>query len=68
MPAKVFPRPVIEPDRPWESRAIAHYGTVLPDPDGGYRMYYTDFSPEKRDAARQQVGRRQSAIHASMPK
>ena len=52
MPAKVFPYPVIEPDRPWESRAIAHYGTVLPDPDGGYRMYYTDFSPEKKDASR----------------
>lgn len=44
-PAKIFPNPVIEPDRPWEGRILCLYGTVLPDPDGGYRMYYSNFTP-----------------------
>jgi hypothetical protein len=45
LPARVFPYPVVEPDRPWEGRVIALYGTVLPDPDGGYRMYYSRLQP-----------------------
>jgi hypothetical protein len=43
LPAKVFPHPVIVPDRPWEGRNLTLFGTVLPDPGGGYRMYYTDW-------------------------
>ncbi len=44
LPAKVFPKPVIEPDRPWESRTLAFYGTVIDRPEGGYRLYYTDWA------------------------
>ena len=47
LPATVFPRPAIEPDRPWEGRILALYGTVLPDPAGGWRMYYTNFRAGK---------------------
>jgi hypothetical protein len=45
LPAMPFPKPVIEPDRPWEGRSVVLYGTVLPDPNGGYRLYYTNFTP-----------------------
>jgi len=45
LPAEVQPRPVIEPDRPWEGRILSLHGTVLPEPDGtGWRMYYGDFA------------------------
>ncbi len=45
LPANVFPRPVLEPERPWEARYLTMYGSVLPDPAGGWRMYYTDWAP-----------------------
>jgi len=45
LPAKVYPRPVIEADRPCEGRMVALYGSVLPDPAGGFRMYYSNFEP-----------------------
>lgn len=43
LPATVFPRPVLEPDQPWEGRNVVLYGTVLPDPAGGWRMYYCNW-------------------------
>ena len=45
LPATVFPKPVIEPDRPWEGRMLTLFGTVLPEPEGGWRMYYSTFEP-----------------------
>ena len=44
LPATVFPRPVIEPDEPWEPRMLALFGTVLERAGGGYRIYYTGFT------------------------
>ena len=41
-PAKIFPRPIIKPDRPWEARILALYGTVFQQRDGSYRMYYSN--------------------------
>ena len=48
LPARVFPEPVLQPDRPWEGRILALYGSVLPNPGGGYRMYYSNFVPGGR--------------------
>jgi hypothetical protein len=45
LPAKVYPYPVVTPDRPWERRVLAMYGSVLPRPGGGYRMYYSNHAP-----------------------
>jgi len=45
LPAKIYPYPVIEPDRPWEQRILAFFGTVVEQP-GGYRIYYTNWSPQ----------------------
>lgn len=45
LPAKVYPEPLLRPDKPWEGHCISLYGTVLPDPDGGWRMYYGNFNP-----------------------
>ncbi len=44
LPAKIYPEPVIVPDKPWESRMLVLFGTVL-EYSGGYRMYYCDFAP-----------------------
>lgn len=44
LPAKVFPNPVIVPDKPWEGRMLAFFGTVLAH-EGGYRLYYTQMKP-----------------------
>lgn len=44
LPAKIYPYPVIEPDRPWEQRILTLYGTVV-EVAGGYRLYYTNWSP-----------------------
>ena len=44
MPATVFPEPVVVPDKPWEPRILAIFGTVLEQEDGSYRMYYTGFT------------------------
>ena len=30
MQAKVYPDPMIRPDKPWEGRCLKLYGTVLP--------------------------------------
>lgn len=45
LPATVFPKPVLEPDRPWEGRQVTLYGTILPMPAGDYRLYYSCFTP-----------------------
>ncbi|MHB9134348.1 MAG: hypothetical protein ACYDBB_25025 [Armatimonadota bacterium] len=45
LPATVFPNPVLEDDRSWEGRVVSLFGTALPDPAGGYRLYYADWSP-----------------------
>ena len=45
LPATVCPEPTLQHDRPWEARTLVLYGTVLPDPDGGYRLYYSNFVP-----------------------
>ena len=44
-PCRKLPQPVLEPERPWESKGIDErvyvYGTVLHDPEsGGFRMWY----------------------------
>jgi hypothetical protein len=45
MPATVFPKPVLEADKPWEGRQLVLFGTILPMPDGSYRLYYSTFTP-----------------------
>lgn len=50
LPARVFPKPVLEPDRPWEGRQLVLYGTMLPMPEGGYRLYYSCFTPGEGNA------------------
>lgn len=50
LPATVHPRPVLEPDQPWEGRSLVLYGTVLPAPEGGYRLYYSNYTPGKASA------------------
>jgi len=44
LPATVYPKPVVEPDKPWEPRILDLFGTVLEKTGGGYRMYYTGFT------------------------
>lgn len=44
-PAKLYPEPIVVHDRPWESRALALYGSIWPSPSGGWRMYYSTFVP-----------------------
>jgi len=50
LPATVFPKPVLEPDRPWEGRQLVLFGTVLPAPESGYRLYYSCFTPAEGNA------------------
>jgi hypothetical protein len=49
MQAKVYPDPLLRPDKPWEGRCLKLYGTVVPEPEftglGGWRMYYDIFNP-----------------------
>lgn len=45
LPATVWPEPVLTADRPWEGPAIVLYGSVLPRPGGGWRLYYSNFVP-----------------------
>lgn len=53
LPAKIFPEPVVRSDRAWEARTLVLYGTVQPQPGGGYRMYYGEFVPHRgREAER----------------
>jgi len=40
LPAKIYPYPVVNSDKPWEYRILAMFGSVLPKPDSGYFMYY----------------------------
>ena len=40
LPAVINPQPVLLPDKPWEQRQIQLHGSILPAPDGGYRIYY----------------------------
>ncbi|MHB9033403.1 MAG: hypothetical protein ACYC6L_10180, partial [Anaerolineae bacterium] len=44
-PAEVHPQPVLVPDQPLEGRNLVLYGTVLPGPRGGWRLYYTNYTP-----------------------
>jgi len=50
LPAMVFPKPVLEADRPWEGRQLVLFGTVVPMPEGGYRLYYSCFTPAEGNA------------------
>ncbi len=43
LPATIYPKPILEPTPPHE-RCLC-YLSVLPDPEGGYRMYYWKFDP-----------------------
>src|ERR1043166_2408603 len=46
MITKVYPEPLLRPDKPWEGRALCLYGSVFPDPKGhGWRMYYSNWLP-----------------------
>jgi len=47
LPCSVLPNPVLRPEMPWEGRAVFLYGSIIPDPSGGYRMYYTNYAPGK---------------------
>lgn len=38
--AKTHAAPVVEPDRPWEGQRVYVYGSMYPDPTGGYRLWY----------------------------
>lgn len=49
-PATVYPWPAVVPDRPWETRMLVLFGTVIPLPDGRYRLYYGDFFGGPRPA------------------
>ncbi len=51
LPAKINPFPAIEPDRPWEHRALTLYGTSMAQPGGPYRLYYTNWAPSKSPSA-----------------
>lgn len=50
-PASVYPEPVIQADRPWEGAALVLYGSVVPAPGGGWRLYYSNFNPGAMAAA-----------------
>ncbi len=50
LPAAVFPKPVLEPDQPWEGRQLALFGTVIPGTPEGYRLYYSCFTPAEEHA------------------
>src|SRR5690606_27314374 len=43
--AEVAEEPALVPDRSWEPPTLVLFGSVLPDPQGGYRMYYTGWVP-----------------------
>jgi hypothetical protein len=45
LPASIYPDPILRPDKPWEGRSLTLYGSVLPNPAGGYYMYYSLFNP-----------------------
>ncbi|NQU44266.1 hypothetical protein HQ520_13335 [bacterium] len=45
MAANVFPEPILKPDQPWEGRMLTLYGSVVRDPGGEWRMYYTNRDP-----------------------
>lgn len=47
-PRKHPANPLLVPDRPWEVRTAALYGSVVPAPGGGYRMWYTTFGRQPR--------------------
>jgi hypothetical protein len=44
LPAKIFPKPVLQRDRAWEPRVPALYGTLAPAGQG-WRMYYNGWEP-----------------------
>jgi len=65
LPAKVFPEPVIVPDKPWEGRMLVLFGTIIEGADG-YRMYYCDFSPTVR-LPQMLVATSQDGLHWNKP-
>ena len=46
--AEKHTKAVIEPDRPWEHGSAYVYGTVLPDDDGGWRIWYQTYDRHAR--------------------
>lgn len=50
LPAKLWPRPVLEPVEPWEGHALILFGSILPDPAGGFRMYHASWGGPAFDA------------------
>jgi len=53
--------PVLRPDRPWEGHCAILYGSVLPRLDGGYEMWYQNFSRIERGPRRAMFGYATSA-------
>ena len=56
LPATVYRKPILEPPPPHE-RCLC-YCSVLPDPAGGYRMYYWKFDPPAPRRPRSAASRR----------
>jgi hypothetical protein len=50
LPAEIYPYPVIGPDKSWEGRCLAFYGTTMHDPRWGYRLYYIQFGSSSGDS------------------
>ena len=67
LPATVFPKPVVEPDKPWEPRMLAMFGTVLEKTGGGYRMYYTGFTGNRSINLRVYVAESEDGFHWTKP-
>lgn len=47
--AKLYPKPVLEPETPWDSRKLCLFGTIVPCKNGGYRMYYANSENRTQD-------------------
>lgn len=43
MQPSLFPYPALVPDQAWEGRVLCLFGTVLPHPDDGFRLYYSNY-------------------------
>ena len=48
-PVKHPKNPIIKADKPWESRTLSHYGTVLRDPNEGLFKYWYNAAPATED-------------------
>jgi hypothetical protein len=47
-PRKHPANPLLVSEHPWEQHSLALYGSVLREPDGGYRMYYMSLGREQK--------------------